>query len=365
MSWEPGPGPVAELERPAAQPRARTRRGCSLGLAFVLVAAVMVAAGAGLFFYGRHQLEPPAGDHSHSVTLTVRSGESVGDVNDQLAADGLIRSKFWFSLYERYRGLDNVQPGSYRLDSGMSASTIVGFLQVTPEARTAQLVFPEGLTARQMAVVVGKAGLGVTAQQYLDEVAKGRFTAPFLAHRPPGAGLEGFLFPDTYAVRVGATAHDVVQMQLDDFANKAAPLLAQIPASQTDYHVVTVASIVEREARFPEDRGLVASVIDNRLAAGMLLEVDATVTYGLGRSSGEPSAAEFQQDTPYNTYLHPGLPPTPISNPGVAAITAAAQPTPSAYLYYVSDGCGHNHYAVTAAEHAQNVRTYVGAPCAG
>ena len=354
-----------DLGEAELQPRPRSRRGCSLGLVFIAVAVVVVAAGFGLFTLGRHQLDAPAADHNHSVTLVVRPGQSVGDVTDQLASKGLIRSSFWFSLYTRYRGLSSVQPGKYMLDTGMSASTIVGFLQSGPEVQSIQLAFPEGLTAQQMAAVVEKSGLGVTAQQYMNEATKGHFSEPFLAHRPAGASLEGFLFPDTYTVTGGSTAHDIVQMQLDDFAQKAGPLLAQIPTSQNDYQVVTVASIVEREAKFAEDRGLVASVIDNRLATGMLLQVDATVTYGLGRSSGEPTTAEFQQDTPYNTYIHAGLPPTPISNPGVAAITAAARPTPSSYLYYVSDGCGHNHYATTPGEHAQNVKVYVGTPCPG
>jgi UPF0755 protein len=260
-----------DLEEPAVGLRPRGRRGCSLGLVFLLVAAVMVLAGLGLLSVARHQLDAPSSGHSHAVTFVVRPGQSVGDVTDQLAADGLIRSRFWFSLYTRYRGLGSVQPGRYPLDGGMSASTVVGFLEAGPEVQTVQLTFPEGLTAAQMAGVVATAHLGVSAQQYLDEVKGGHFNAPFLAHRPPGASLEGFLFPDTYTVTVGSTAHDIVQMQLDDFAAKAAPLLAALPAAQNDYQVVTVASIVEREARFAEDRGLVASVIDNRLTVGMLL----------------------------------------------------------------------------------------------
>lgn len=372
MSWEPDDMPDVQTERsapPAADsaPLRRRRgrgRGRVMAVIFALLAVLLVGGGAGLFLYARAQLAPVSGDHGHTVEITVTQGEPVDAVFDDLARNGLIHGGSVFSLYARFKGLTSVAPGRYLLDSGMSAGTIIDRLQTVPEVKTVTLTFREGLTATQMAALVEASGVGVTAQQYMAEVTKGSFAAPFLAHRPAGASLEGFLFPDTYVVALGATAHDIVQMQLGAFASKAAPLLMQIPAAQTDYQVLTVASIVEREARFPDDRGLVAGVIDNRLAANMKLEVDATVIYGLGKTSGEPTADELQQDTPYNTYIHPGLPPTPISNPGVAAITAAARPSPSPYLYYVSDGCGHNHYASTLAEHQRNVQLYVGTPCA-
>jgi UPF0755 protein len=205
--------------------------------------------------------------------------------------------------------------------------------------------------------------LGLTAAGYLAEERTGHFSAGFLDGRPPGTPLEGMLFPDTYEVPIGATAHDVVGQQLDAFTSKALPLLAAPPHGLTAYQLVVLASIVEREARLPADRPLVAGVLYNRLARGMDLQVDASVIYGLGVTDRAPTTDELRVDTPYNTYLHAGLPPTPIANPGLASLEAAAHPVASRYLFYVSDGCGHNHYSSTASAHDALVRQYLNSPC--
>jgi UPF0755 protein len=213
-----------------------------------------------------------------------------------------------------------------------------------------------------MAKRIAAAGVGITAAQYLAEVQTGSFNEPFLAGRPAGATLEGFLFPDTYDIPANATAHDVVQMQLADFATKAMPQFAGLSAQQL-YATLTVASITEREAQFEADRAPVAGVVDNRLAAGMRLQLDSTVIYGLGVSGGTLTAQQLATDTPFNTYIHAGLPPTPISNPGVSSITAAVHPTSSSYLFFLSDCSGHNHYSVTEQEHEQQIAQYLSKPC--
>jgi UPF0755 protein len=244
----------------------------------------------------------------------------------------------------------------------MSASYIIQRLEGPPATQAHQLILPEGLTAAQMADRVAKANLGITADQYLAEVKGGSFSEPFLAGRPSGVSLEGFLFPDTYSIPDRSTAHDIVQMQLSDFAKKAMPAMTGLSPQQV-YATVIIASMVEREAKFDADRPLVAGVIANRLAAGNLLQIDATVNYGLGLNGGALSAAQLAQDTPYNTYLHAGLPPTPISNPGASSVSAAAHPAKNDYFFYVSDCSGHNHYSVTLQEHEQQIRQYLSKPC--
>jgi UPF0755 protein len=334
-----------------------------IGLIFGVIAALVIAGAAGgaVLLYGRGQLEPVSGTHGKAVTVTVTSGETLDGVTSDLAGHGLIKSSFWFGQYARFKGLaEHLHAGQFKLDSGMGASAIITALEGTPDAAPGRLVLAEGLTVDQMADKVASAGLGISRDQYLGAVAHDTFKAPFLSLRPAGdTSLEGFLFPDTYDVPQGATAHDVVQMQLNDFAAKAAKLL---PASG-GYDRLIIASIVEREAKFGDDQPKVASVILNRLEQGMNLQVDATVLYGLHKVGSPMSPADQQTDTPYNSYLHPGLPPTPISNPGVATLTAAMNPASTPFLFYVTDGCGHNHYSETEAEHEQAVARYLGAPC--
>ncbi len=335
------------------------------GVVFAIVGIVilLVVIAGGTLLYGRAQLDPPAATAGAPVTITVSGGESLDTLVKDLTEHGVIRSSFWFGWFARLQGLGSrLVAGTFTLDDAMSASYIVQRLEGTPQAGTRHLLLTEGLTAGQMAARVGAAGLGITADQYLKEVQAGAFSEPFLAGRPAGASLEGFLFPDTYDVPANATAHDIVQMQLADFANKAMPLLAGLSPQQL-YATLTVASIAEREAKFDVDRPLVAGVVDNRLANRMLLQLDSTVTYGLGLNGGALTAQQLAKDTPYNTYIHSSLPPTPISNPGVSSISAAVHPAKTQYLFFLSDCSGHNHYSLTEKEHEQQINQYLGQPC--
>lgn len=343
----------------------RQRQQGRSGIIFAGVAifVLLVVAAGGILLYGRSQLDPPATNADANVTISVSSGEPVDTLVAELANHGLIRSAFWFGWYAKLAGLGSkLVAGNFVLNDAMSASYIVQRLEGPPQVAVHQLLLTEGLTAKQMAAKVAAAGLGITAAQYMTEVQSGRFNEPFLAGRPSGASLEGFLFPDTYTIPDHATAHDIVQMQLADFANKAMPHLAGLSAQQV-YNTVIVASIVEREAKFDADRPLVASVIANRLAQGMRLQIDSTVLYGLGLTTGSLTPDQLATDTPYNTYLHTGLPPTPIANPGASSISGAAQPATTQYLYYLSDCSGHNHYSVTDQEHEQQIQQYLSTPC--
>jgi UPF0755 protein len=337
-----------------------------LVVAFALVAvlAVLIVVGGGLVLYGRSQLEAPAASHGAAVTVEVKSGETVDELASDLQTRGLIRSSFWFGWFARFKGLaSNLRAGQFKLDSGMGASAVIQRLEGAPDVTVVKLVLAEGLTAQQMAQKVAAAGLGISAEQYMAEVNSGSFDEPFLAGRPTGASLEGFLFPDTYSVPAGTTAHQLVKMQLDDFGQRASALLAAPPHGLSAYQVVVMASVVEREARFDDDRPQVASVLYNRLAQNMLLQVDASVLYGLHVFGRSPTADELKVDTPYNTYLHSGLPPTPIANPGLASMQAAAHPATTQFLFYVSDACGHNHYSTTVSQHDQQAAKYLNSPC--
>ena len=347
---------------PPLAPRRRSRR-LACAFAVVAVLAVLAVALGGTVLYARSQLEAPAANHTTVVTVDVQKGETLDQLADQLQSKGVVRSAFFFRWFARFKGLaDQLRVGRFRLDTGMGASAVIARLEGAPDVAVARITLPEGLTAKQMASVVEQSGVGVTADQYMAEVNNGSFSEPFLSGRPVGASLEGFLFPDTYDVPKGSTAHQIVQMQLDNFAKRAAPLLQSPPKGMNAYQVVIIASIVEREARFDDDRSKVASAIYNRIAQGMDLQVDATVQYGLGITTA-PTDAQLKQDTPYNTYLHSGLPPTPISNASLASLQAAAQPAQTNFLFWVADGCGHNHYATTEAQHEQQNSQFLGSAC--
>jgi UPF0755 protein len=338
--------------------RRKSRTGCIF--AAVAVVMVLVIAGIGTFLYARVQLEPEAASGAN-VAFLVSPGEGVDQLTQDLNAKHLIKSSTWFGVYAKLRGLDNhLRPGIFNLSPAMGASEIINVLEGNPALKTHKLVVTEGMRATDIAAAVAALNVGVSAQQYMTEVTAGKFTETFLAMRPQGASLEGFLFPDTYEVPDGSTAHDIVEMQLQDFSAKAEPLLA---GNHAPYDVLTVASMVEREAKFAVDRPQVAGVIDNRLAIGKNLEIDATVLYGLNDNNLLLSQQQLATDTPYNSYIHSGLPPTPISNPGLDSLNAALHPAAVQYLYYVSDGCGHIHYSVTAAEHQAQAAKYVGVPC--
>jgi UPF0755 protein len=346
--------------------RARGGRGrrSRILLALAIVVVVMLAGVGGTALYARSQLDAPASGHASAVAIDVAAGETLDGLVTDLQSHDLVRNPLWFRWYAKWRGLGGeLRAGRYRLDTGMGATALIARLEMPPDARTVRVVIPEGLTAAQIAERVQSTGLGVTAAAYLGEERTGQFSAGFIDGRPAGAPLEGMLFPDTYEVPVGAKAHDVVAQQLQAFMSKALPMVGSPPQGLTPYQAVVLASIVEREARLPADRPMVAGVLYNRLARGMDLQVDASVIYGVGVTDRAPTSDELKQDTPYNTYMHRGLPPTPISNPGLASLEAAAHPATSDYLFYVSDGCGHNHYSSTLAAHNALVQQYLNSPC--
>ena len=337
----------------------RRRQAGRLGVVFALIGVVVVliaAAGATLLF-GRVELE--AAGSGSPVVITVRSGESLSQLADALESQGVIKSAFWFSAYARLRGV-HLHAGSYRVDSAMAASEVIDVLDGAPYCPPVSFVIPEGFTVDQIATrVAATKGLDITRQAYLDAVAQDSYDAPFLSMRPAGdTSLEGFLFPATYSVPDCATAHQVVQEQLDGFRTNVVP---DLPSGSQAYADLITASIVQAEG-LPNSFADISSVVHNRLSIGMHLQIDAIVMYGLHQSGVAMSAADEATDTPYNSYLHAGLPPTPIDNPGVATVQAAVHPASTSYLFYVT-ACGQTYYSITEAVHEQQAQEYEGKPC--
>lgn len=311
-------------------------------------------------------LSRPAGNNPAPVLFTVEPGATASAVAERLAALNLVRDAQLLTYFLRYRGLDGrVEAGDFILRQTMTIPQVALAL-TDASARETWLRVTEGWRREQITAALAAHGAfdGIAADFAL-------LTGPnsprppgdgLLASLPPGASLEGYLFPDTYLLSPGASASDVIAKMLANFQNRLpAGYAAEVAAlGLTVHQAVTVASLIEREAVVDDERPLIASVIYNRLGRGQWLEIDATVQYALGTSENWwPRLAGVDLRavlSPYNTYAGPGLPPGPIANPGLASLLAAARPAESDYLFYraLCDGSGRHAFAVTFEQHLAN-----------
>ncbi len=321
------------------------------------------------------ELQRPAGTDDTPITFVVQPGETATQVAQRLYEAGLISDPELFRRYLQYRGMDaGLEAGTYTLRKTMTIPEIAEALQ-TGRRPERVLTVREGLRLEEVAATVA-AQTGVSEEDFRNLVTTGWRETDlknygFLAGLPPEATLEGFLFPETYRLPEEVTAYDVVARMLSTFDARVTEEIRLAAANQglTLYQMVTLASIVEREAVIPEERPVIASVFLNRLNAGWLLNADPTVQYALGYDEksgkwwrrlyfdelGVTSLADI--DHPYNTYRYPGLPPGPICSPGLASIQAVAFPASTDYFYFIAD-ChkqdGSHLFARTEEEHYAN-----------
>jgi len=335
--------------------RARYRRRRAVALALIVAVAFVAWFLISLF-------QPFGGPGAGIVTVDIPSGANAGQIGDLLAADGVVSSSFFFNLRARLDGDGpKLRHGVVSMRHGMSYGAALAVLTTTPAVTQVEVRLPEGLTRRQIATAAAADGL---SGSYL------------VASRPANAGfqpqaygapdsvhtLEGFLFPATYFSFTHENVSHLVAQQLQAFRQNFDELdfARATTAHLTRYDVLIIASMVEREAQVGTDRPLVAAVIYNRLAAGMTLGIDATLRYALNDYSQPLTASELALDTPYNTRIHRGLPPTPISNPGLASMDAAADPARVTYLYYVDkpNTCGQLAFATSYTQFEADVAAY-------
>lgn len=310
----------------------RARRGLAI---FVLVAALVLGVAGGAWAWVLGQIHPSGG--GAAVTVEVPAGEGLSGLAPTLAKDGVIGNTIVFKGYLHTKGhLPTILAGAYVLHRHEPYSAILATLAKGPPKE--RLVIPEGFTLAQIAARVGQLP-GQSAASFLAVARSGVVTSPY---EPPGTdNLEGLLFPATYTFSAGTSDRAILQMMVTAFDQEAAAVGLSAGAAKlgiTPYQAVIVASLVIEEAKLPGDMGKVAQVIYNRLKAGMKLQIDYTVIYALGGNAAAlagHSPANVATNSPYNTYVVTGLPPTPIASPGVAALDAALNPTPGPWLYYV------------------------------
>jgi UPF0755 protein len=273
--------------------------------------------------------------------VIVPRGTTVAGIATLLRDSGVIRSALAFRVLARLKGDGaELRAGAYAFAPHETMDEVLDQLASGGAQVATWVTIPEGFTAAQIAARLHAEGLGDAA-----------------AFRKAFAGHEGFLFPSTYLVPFAASPDDVRGMMTGEFARE---LPKDAAARAKALHVtlpqaVTVASLIEREAKVEADRPKIAGVIYNRLAQGMPLQIDASLEYALPEHKTALSLHDVQRDSPYNTYRHAGLPPTPIANPGLPSLQAALHPEQTDALYYVYCGNGHHVFAKTFAEHQANV----------
>lgn len=333
-------------EVPAAAPAVDTRRR-RFGVLAATVAAVLALMAFGTWFVlfrSDRGLEPGA-----DVEVVVPAKATSAEIAQILANGGVVPNALGFRVQARLSGGDTkMKAGTYALQTGMGYAAALAALDKGPDTVYFSLVVPEGWTIDQIAARVA-AGTGASAEEFIRIAKTQAQDAELLAkyaflRQNPTPSLEGYLFPKTYRVKAGTTARQIVEMMLTQFGQEVAALDVSVPSGRglNSHQVVTMASMIEREARVPAERPVIASVIYNRLARGMLLEIDATVLYVLGNKT-KLLWRDLRVDSPYNTYVARGLPPGPIASPGLASLQAACRPADTGYYFYVRTGKDGSH----------------------
>jgi UPF0755 protein len=327
-------------------------------LLVLIVLAGLAAAAAGWWLYSR-AIEPYRGYSGTETFVEIPAGDSPTTIGNRLVEAGVVRdARTWqVALFISGRSR-SLRAGEYRFDAPLHALDVIDKI-ARGDVYRRRLTFREGLTIPEMAQVFEERGFGKA-----DEFRQAAQNASLINDLDPDArDLEGYLFPETYALPRGTTAAAVVAQMVQGFRNGLTPDLtaAAAAAGLSTRQLVTLASLVEKETGTPSERPLVAAVYSNRLKIGMPMQADPTVIYALqkaGAYTGNLRRDDLQFDSPYNTYRYPGLPPGPIAAPGKASLEAAAKPADVDYLYFVSKNDGSHVFASTLAEHNKNVFTW-------
>lgn len=322
-------------------------------VALLLVAIAIVGLGAVEVSYLFH-----TGPEGGAESVTIPAGSSLTTVADILARRGVVAHALAFEIRARLDGRGSqLKAGTYVLHTNEPFGALVAALVAGAPPRTIRITIPEGFTIAQTATRLGSEIPGFSAKQYLGLTRHYPGKVPVGGYRTEET-LQGLLFPATYDVLPTVTPRQFIALQLAAFQASIAQvdLSRAAKANITPYDVVTIASLIEREARAAGDRAKIAAVIWNRLRQGMKLQIDATVLFALGRHRDALTYRDLKFASPYNTYLHYGLPPTPIDNPGRATLAAAAAPAHVDYLYYVgrSDGTGPLYFSRSYRQFLKN-----------
>lgn len=329
---------------------------------FVVLAVVLALLGAvaagGAFVYWQSKVSP-SGGQGDALKVTIPMGSSTRAIGEILDGRGVISDARVFRLYAKLKGVGPFQAGEYTFRAHSSMDQAVAVLKKGPDLKFERLSIPEGLTLQQVADRVGKLQ-NRSAATFLQIANSGQVHSRL---QPSNVtSLEGLTFPDTYNVQPKDDEAAILSRLvgvMDDTTTDLGYQDAPAKVGINPYQAVIVASLIERETKFDDERPKIARVIYNRLKIGMPLQIDATIVYALGRTGENTTVLnkDLEIDSPYNTYKIKGLPPTPIAAPGRASLEAALNPADGPWLYYVvTEKDGHHSFASTGAEHQANIR---------
>jgi len=333
----------------AATPRRRLILCLALGLIAVLLAAGVF--GLRQWWFQHWPVTPPG-----IQRVDIAPGTALPQIAAQLEQAGVIGDARHFAQLARWReAAQKIRAGSYEFSKAATPVEVLDRL-VAGDVIKIRITIPEGFTLREIAARVAAVGIG-TAAQFLQAAAD---PARLGKLGIPARSLEGYLFPETYTVTTTTTPGEVLRMMVAQFERQLTPeMVAAARARGLDRHaLVTLASIVQKEAGNEEEMPLIAGVFYNRLRKGMRLQADPTVIYGIPDFDGNLTRRHLETPTPYNTYTRAGLPPGPIASPGLAALRAVAQPAATQALYFVATGEGRHVFNVTLDAHNRAVQRY-------
>jgi UPF0755 protein len=331
----------------------------------ILITAIFVVGIAGLI-YIQNGIDTPYNIQNNSKKeFVIQSGESVQRIADNLERENLIKKADFFKFYVWKEKLSNkLQAGNYEISSAMAIPEIVDlFIGGKIKSDEIKITIPEGFLNKEIDERLASNNL-IQKSEFIKFDKNNNLDLSkyeFLKDKPENAGLQGYYFPDTYIYYKESTIENIAKKMLDNFDQKLSQDLREEIKNQNKsiFEIIIMASIIEKEAGLVEDMGKVASVFQNRLNIGKALESDATINYITESGRTRSTYDDLQIDSPYNTYKYSGLPPTPISNPGINAIKAAIYPEKTDYFYFLTKGDKETVFSKTYDEHLKNKNKYL------
>ncbi len=331
----------------------------------IFITAIFLVGMAG-FVYVQSNINTPYNiQDGTKKEFVIQSGESVQQIANNLEDENLIKKADFFKFYvwkEKLAG--KLQAGNYELSSAMPIAEMVDlFIGGKIKSDQIKITIPEGFLNKEIDERLASNNLTKKGEflKFDEDNSLDLSKYEFLKDKPSDIGLQGYYFPDTYIYYKNSTIENIIRKMLDNFDNKLSQDLREEIKKQSKsvFEVIILASIIEKEAGFVGDMGKVASVFQNRLDIGKALESDATINYITGSGRAQSTYDDLKIDSPYNTYKYPGLPPAPISNPGIEAIKAAIYPEKTDYFYFLTDKNKKTFFSVSYDEHLKNKSKYL------